>query len=437
MSKRKPEQRGKREAERLFQIGDFWLGYTPGSQTIYYHWYDAELRKVRRKTTRKTDLNEAKLWLAEYVLGAPPDDPLAPECVTIAAVRKFYMTHHGDAMRSANASKRAFTLISDYMGSLDIEGAPKVADFGVARQDAFMKWCRDKHGHASKSISTYLSYYKAGLNFAATPLLVRDAKGVEREVRVLASVPHINDGEDYVANVTGLPRSQPRSWIPQDAELAAMIDAIEHEHVFRYVVIALNTWARPEAICELNVAQQANFDRRLVNLNQIDRPQNSKIRPTIPLTDTLFGWFKTWNKEWPIHDAHGHRIGKIDNRTLQKAAKRAGIAEHEKFTRYTLRHYMATRIRRVPSIAVAREERATWMGHVDPHHRTTEAWYESFDPDYLDAPKRATDAIMASLSSMMKVRSLLPPLMQHKSGLMVVTSTNAETVAKASNDFGK
>jgi hypothetical protein len=44
---------------------------------------------------------------------------------------------------------------------------------------------------------------------------------------------------------------------------------------------------------------------------------------------------------------------------------------------------------------VTREERAQWMGHKDPHHSTTEAWYESFDPDYLLAPMRATDAILA------------------------------------------
>ena len=43
-----------------------------------------------------------------------------------------------------------------------------------------------------------------------------------------------------------------------------------------------------------------------------------------------------------------------------------------------LRHYMATRIRRV--VGLSKEERELWLGHADPKHRQT-AWYESFEPD--------------------------------------------------------
>jgi len=70
---------------------------------------------------------------------------------------------------------------------------------------------------------------------------------------------------------------------------------------------------------------------------------------------------------------------------------------------------MATRIRRVERIHVTREERATWMGHKDPHHSTTEAWYESFDLDYLLAPVRATDAIMTELTRLTRKRWLVAP----------------------------
>lgn len=355
------------------------------------------------------------------VLGQPPEDPMHPDGVTIASVRKFYMDYHGNSIRSSDAAKRAFKLVTQYLGAVGTsDGAPKVGDFTIARQDGFMRWCRDRK-LSGKTISTYLSYYKAGLKFSSVPRLITDARGIEREARVLSFVPHINDGEEYVSKVTGLQRSKPRDWIPNDAELCAFIDAIEHEHVFRYVMIALNTWARPEAICELNVIKQADFQRRRISLNPPDRVQNKKVRPTIPMTDNLFGWLKTWNREYPIHDIHGERIAEINNRTIKKAARRAGV-ESTAFTRYTLRHYMATRVRRVEGFTVTREERAAWLGHTDPNHRTTEAWYESMDADYLLAAKGATDGLIVSLSRLCKVRSLIPPMMQHRSGLMVIES---------------
>jgi hypothetical protein len=44
------------------------------------------------------------------------------------------------------------------------------------------------------------------------------------------------------------------------------------------------------------------------------------------------------------------------------------------------------------------------MGHLDPKHKTTEAWYETFDPDYLEASMPANDAIMADLNRLCSAR---------------------------------
>jgi integrase len=82
--------------------------------------------------------------------------------------------------------------------------------------------------------------------------------------------------------------------------------------------------------------------------------------------------------------------------THKKIAVKAGV-DPTHVNRYMLRHYMATRIRRVAGIPVPREQRAEWLGHADPKHRQTE-WYEHFDPDYLEAAMQATDAIMAGLN---------------------------------------
>ena len=402
------EQRSKREAERLFQIGDYWLGAEETGASIYYYWYDTGAGRVRRKPTGKTELEDAKKWLATLVLAEPVDRPLHPDSVTIAAVKNFYMMHHGDGIRSKAAAKRAFELLSIYMKLAELPGIPKVGDFTLARQQGFMRWCVLEYDLSGKSISTYLSYIKAGWKFSATPRLIVDGRGREREIALLDFPPSIDDSEATVSKVTKLPRSKPRDWIPTDGELARFIDCTNDEHVFRYVIVSLNTWARPEAICQLSVLKQVDFERRMVAMNPPGRMQNRKIRPTIRLTDNLFGWLKYWNVDFPICNSKGTPIKAIGNRTLKKAAKRAGIANWEKFTKYTLRHYMATRVRRVDGIGVSREERAEWIGHVDPHHRTTEAWYESLDPDHLLKVWRATDAVILMLSEMTTKKLVSP-----------------------------
>ena len=370
------------------------------------------------------------------VLAEPPAQPDHPDNVTLAAVRRFYFIHHVDAkdgdkyrMRDRANPRRAFGYLGLYLRTVardaGIEGAPKVGHFTLARQQAFMRWLRDKRGHSCKTISTYMTYLKAAMRFAAKPRVITDARGVEREVLLLQAAPFIEDGEEAITKVTQLPRSKPRDFIPTDIQLAAIIDALPdeeaHEAAFRYIIVALNTWARPEAVTDLSVRMQVDFERGIIDLNPPGRIQNKKVRPTIRLTDNLRGWLLYWNLDRPLV---GKRLGVpvqgISSRTLKKAAKRAGI-DPKYVNRYMLRHYMATRVRTVDTVAVSREERAAWMGHTDPNHSTTQAWYESFDPDHLVNPMRATDAIMTRLDQLTR-RRLVSPDVHPTTNLVVLKS---------------
>lgn len=396
--------------------------------------------------------------MAKLVLSDLPENPLRPDSVTIAAVRRFYFEHHvkakingRDVVRDKTGPKRAFALLFVYLGGYmrqnHIDGAMMVSHFSLAQQHGFMRWLRDKQGHKCKTISTYLSYIKAAMRFAATPRLITDARGREREARLLEVPFYICDGEAQVTKITGLPRSKPRDWIPTDAELAATLDQLtgedprrarEREPAFRYCIMALNTMARPEAITELSINAQVNFDRGFIDLNPLGRTQNSKIRPTIRLTDCLRGWLLEWNLDRPV-TYYGRITQGVSNKTLAAAARRAGVAQWNKFNRYTLRHYMATRIRSVPGIQVDREHRAKQLGHTDPHHRTTEEWYESMDADYLENVRRAIDAIMLHLNTL-TTRSLFAPSAIPQSRLTVVsgapTATSDQLVAEPETKDG-
>lgn len=356
-----------------------------------------------------------------------PDNPLHPDNVTLAAVRKFYFAYHinatvsgRDVVRDKAGPKRAFALLTVFLWKRlkddREEGAPRVGHFTLAYQHGFMRWCRDERSLSCKTISTYLSYIKAGFRFAATPRLITDRLGRTREAKILTDPPYVVDSEEAVSKETGLPRSKPREWIPTDAELAATLSALRSddpirndslEATFRYAICALNTIARPEAITELSVASQVRMDAGIIELNQRDRLQTKKVRPTIRLTHNLQAWLLHWNLDRPI-TSYGRTVSKIDNRTLKAAAKRAKVEEWRRFTRYTFRHYMATRIRRVPGVSVSREERASWMGHTDPEHRTTEQWYESMDADYLENVRAAIDSVMLALDALASVSLTAP-----------------------------
>jgi integrase len=213
----------------------------------------------------------------------------------------------------------------------------------------------------------------------------------------------------------------------------------------RYDIIALNTWARPEAIMDLSVRQQVDFDTGLLNLNPLGRRQNKKQRPIIRLTSNLRGWLEEWAEDQPlsynkkITDGQlervaathlkaqfnrrstkwmlrqtGHSTEEIEmmlkegrngnNTLLNQAMKNAEDIGIRRITRYTLRHFMATRVRGLAGSNVGREQRSLWLGH---GKRDATSWYETHDPEFLRECALATSLIIDQLDSLMQ-RDLVP-----------------------------
>jgi hypothetical protein len=406
-----PRRSRARRATRLFEIGKYWLGHEPGRATIYCYHYDAGTRKTRRESTELRDLEDAKVWLATRVLKEAPDKPHTDHAlVAIASIRAFYFEHTRINERQ-NAPGRAFDLILEFLRGQKIPGTPKVADFGLAQQESFMRWCAATKELSARSISTYLRFYGAAVRFCAKPRLIHD-RGNMREARVLDAAPFVQSDEASVARVTGLPRGKPRDFVPSEAELARVIDQIQQPHIRRYVILALNTWARPEAIMDLRVGRQVDWDRNLIHMNQEGRQQSQKVRPTIRLTENLRGWLTYWNVDAPIcHWTRDNRCiiyREISNHSLKAAAIRAGVPNPERYNKYVFRHFMATKCRAVAGVEVSREQRAEWLGHLDPRHRTTQGWYETLDADFLLEPALATDAILAQLNALCKTGLVAP-----------------------------
>jgi integrase len=83
------------------------------------------------------------------------------------------------------------------------------------------------------------------------------------------------------------------------------------------------------------------------------------------------------------------------------AAEARGI---KRITPYTLRHFMATKVRSLKEVRVDREQRSLWLGH---GKKDTTSWYETLDPEHLSEAAKATNIILEKLDAL-TTRPLVP-----------------------------
>jgi integrase len=290
---------------------------------------------------------------------------------------------------SAKPAFRAMQLTAEFIGE-KIGSAAVVSSFSLVRQREFMRWSADKYQHSAGTISRNLSVVNAAFRFSCKPQIVRDGFKNEIEVTLLDSAPDVVTQPKEVARLTALPESTPRDWLPSFEQFGAFIDKIDvrQENLFRFVIMALNTWARPEAIIDLRKDTQIDWPFGVVDLNPPGRRQTKKFRPKIKLTENLADWLRHWNCDAPM----------IWNEkpvtTMKRTFKRHAVAcSLPHFTQDTIRHFMATYVRQAKP-PVSKEQRDVWLGHND---QRTAGWYEHRDPEFLEDARRATDSVIEQL----------------------------------------
>jgi integrase len=393
----------------LWEYKDQWIGTEPGRNGFYRYWYDERSGRVKRKALAAVTLEEAQEELVE-LLGAPAPSSRDPREVYLFAVLKHYQDHYAEpkGYKQMAAIRRASSLVD--AAFLSFLGSPKVADLTRLNQRRVWAHMASESGLSAKSIMTYMIAVRAAVNYAAVPQLVTIAEE-EVEVQLLDTPIAIFCNQEEIAEHIGGDVSKPRDYIPTYAELGRWIDAIEEEDDFRFVMIMLNTCARNEAIFDLDISKQANHEFGTLDLNPVGRRQTKKRRPVIRMTTNLQAWFQYWGDDKPIRqyqDTVEKRLNKMGKPTVDEEGEVTDIGlGMPEMTCYTLRHFMATNMRRA-SFPVSKEQRSKWLGHsVNEGSKTTD-WYEKFDPDYLEQPMRATEEIIAKLQKHTK-RKLFAP----------------------------
>jgi len=401
-------------AER-FSIGGYFLERSFPDRGGY--WYacrnDAASRRVRRRSLGVTDKEEAKIKLAALVAAAPQagsgQAAPGPDQVLTLAVLQAYLDTRATQIASEEAAGRAVVLFTDYLTHIKRVAAP-VAFWTPAQQLAFAKWSRATHGHAPSYIARLFDVMRSAFLDACAVKMRIDAVGDEVEAALLASAPQIVMTRDRIAAELQIPVRGPRARTLSIEQMAALLDSLDAPHLFRFAIMALCTWARPQALIDLDPAEQIDWNAGVIDLAPPGWVATNKRRPRQPLTRCLAGWIEHWEREDAARDVADRRAGRelvepglltykrCRVGTVKQAFRRHGAAlDLPGFAQKSFRYFMTDQVKRLFR-AVPREQRSLWLGHVVRDGSRTTDHYETDDPQMLADVALATDCVIALIA---------------------------------------
>jgi integrase len=340
----------------VFRIGAYYLDYRANSPFFYIL-----CRQRGRELTRSTgtaDLEEAKLKLAEFVTLHGDHDRVPPQQARLRTVLWRYREHHSDRLPSADQNARAIDAWTDFYGNA------RVSDLTRTKQRQFIDRLKERT-LAPDTIRRYVEIGKAGLNWAL-------------EGEQITGFPKIHLP----------PKGEPRRWTPTLDEFVALWDAADAAHLQMFVVIAVNTLARPGAALQLT-RFQCDLEAGLIYLNPEGRIQTAKRRAVVPMTRTVRPWIEA-APAGALVQYRGHPIASIKT-AWNDARDRAGL--DARFQPQILRKMMAKVLRRA---GVPRWDVKGMMGHSGGFD-VTEDHYAQYEPEFLHRVVDAIDAWAAGV----------------------------------------
>lgn len=179
------------------------------------------------------------------------------------------------------------------------------------------------------------------------------------------------------------PKPPPREHHLTRDEAERLLDAAVLPHVKLFIILALSTAGRAEAILDLTW-DRVDFDRRRINLRDPGRVSTPKGRAVTPMNETAAkallearkGALTTHVIEWA-----GKAVGSV-KKGIGAAGARIGV----KVTPHVLRHSAAVWM---AESGVPMDEIAQYLGHSSP--ATTYRVYARFSPDYLQKAAKALE----------------------------------------------
>jgi integrase len=346
-----------RYTKRDFQLGEWWLTQRKDSRAYYAVRFNRAKASNERRSLGTTELSVAQERLTELYLKTRKVHDEKPEEASLADVLRRYWENHASTTRSADSNRFCLDVWVEYW-----EDSPVSALKDITKQEAFHKALRNRE-FSPAGIMRVINIGKAALNRAY-------ARGELAAVPRLLSVP--------------IGRQKPMGR-PIDLPDLQLIYANAAPHVQAFMLWALGTGARPEAIFQLH-SRQIDFEHGLIDLNPPDREQVwKKYRPTVRLPDALWDRFEGYAVSY-----EGQPITTL-TKSLARACKRAGV---QPCSPYSFRHTAARWMRKsgVPPWEVAAQ-----LGHSAGKEYAVTERYAFFSPDYLANAVKALDALVRAV----------------------------------------
>ena len=178
------------------------------------------------------------------------------------------------------------------------------------------------------------------------------------------------------------PRGRER-WLTKD-EVARLINSARAHHIKLYIILAISTAARPEALLTLTW-DRVDMDAGLIFLDDPTRERTNKGRATVPINDTAKAALSEARAGalTPYVIEYAHDRVRSMKKGFADAVKRSGI---DHCTPNDLRRTAASWMvmAGIPIEVVAR-----YLGHSNP--RITYRIYGRFAPDYLKDASKAVN----------------------------------------------
>jgi integrase len=245
-----------RKPARLEQLGATW----------YILWHDGA--RDRRSSTRTGDRASAEeafaRWLAERGQSQPGGRRLhGPDSLSIGEAIGAWLEQHATGKASGSRDAQAAEFLLDWWGDRAI------ADISPETVAGYSAWRRETgRGTKGRSLSDTTIRLELATLRAALRWHIKHGR--------LTSVPHINMPPPPAARERWLTRS----------EAALLIAACKESYQHLFVLLALYTGARKQAILDLRWVQ-IDLDGGLIHLNPPGRRQTSKRRPPVPIAAPL------------------------------------------------------------------------------------------------------------------------------------------------------
>lgn len=327
----------------------------PDTPNYHIYWKPGRFGRFRCKSTRTSDLGEAKRFLIEFVrTHSKPVRHSADRVLLLEAMCDYV---EAKARREVPYTPAATVVFAHFARFLEADGVEYVSEFTLDAQQRYIEWRRAQlleggHGASNGTLNRELGVVKAAMRWAW------------KRGR-LESVPHVQL----------LPAPPPRDRFLRLPEVRRLLDACEKEHLRLFVMLALHTLQRPGAIFALRL-EQVDLEWGRIDFLPSGSAQSNKRRPVVPITPSLRPYLEDamhCSESGYVLEFLGRPVCSVKH-AFRTACARAGL---EDVTPYTLRHTGATLM---AAAGVPMRQIAGMLGHTET--RTTEI-YAKHHPDFL------------------------------------------------------